>query len=67
MGIAVYEIKLKIYTLVDIPTEQLLGKEAAFIDSALGLDDQWIKYHEDNKYSYIPMICYIQSKKTVGI
>ena len=50
MGIAVYEIKLKIYTLVDIPTEQLLGKEAAFIDSALGLDDQWIKYHEDNKY-----------------
>lgn len=27
MGIAVYEIKLKIYTLVDIPTEQLLGKE----------------------------------------
>mgnify|MGYP000785482613 FL=1 len=45
-----YEIKLKIYTLVDIPTEQLLGKEAAFIDSALGLDDQWIKYHEDNKY-----------------
>ncbi|MGO5038448.1 CRISPR-associated endoribonuclease Cas6 [Roseburia faecis] len=50
MEIAIYEISLKIYTLVDIPTEQLLGKEAAFIDSALGLDDQWIKYHEDNKY-----------------
>ena len=50
MGVTVYEIRLKVYTLVDISTEQLLEKEAAFIDSAFGLDDQWIKYHEDNKY-----------------
>lgn len=67
MGIAVYEIKLKIYTLVDIPTEQLLGKEAAFIDSALGLDDQWIKYHEDNKYKLYSYDMLYPIEKTVGI
>lgn len=50
MEIAVYEIKLKIYTLVDIPTEQLLEKEAAFIDSALGADEYWVNYHEKNQY-----------------
>lgn len=52
MGIAVYEIKLKIYTLVDIPTGQLLEKEAAFIDSALGVEENWSKYHEKNQYKF---------------
>ena len=52
MEIEVYEIKLKIYTLVDIPTGQLLEKEAAFIDSALGLEDNWSKYHENNQYKF---------------
>ena len=50
MEIATYEISLKIYTLVDIPAGNLLEKEAAFIDSVLGLDETWTKYHEENRY-----------------
>ena len=37
MGIAVYEIKLKIYTLVDIPTEQLLGKRSSIYRFCFGV------------------------------
>lgn len=42
----VYEIRLKIFLLRDIPVIKIMGEEAEFIDSALAKDSKWLEYHE---------------------
>lgn len=44
----VYEIRLKIFLLRDIPVIKIMGEEAEFIDSALAKDSKWLEYHEKN-------------------
>ena len=39
MEISVFELRLKVYTLVDINLEEVLLAEAEYIDSAFPLDD----------------------------
>ena len=47
-GIKVYEIRLKVYLLKDIPVAKVMGVEAKFIDSAMAKDAKWLEYHEKN-------------------
>lgn len=51
----VYQIRVKVYILKDIPLPQVLATEAEFIDSALAQDEEWLKYHENNKFK---MYCF---------
>ena len=50
MEISVFELRLKVYTLVDINLEEVLLAEAEYIDSAFALDDEWFRFHENNEY-----------------
>ena len=50
MKISVFELRLKVYTLVDINLEEVLSTEAEYIDSAFALDDEWLRFHENNEY-----------------
>ena len=50
MEISVFELRLKVYTLVDINLEEVLSAEAEYIDSAFALDDKWLRFHENNEY-----------------
>ena len=50
MKISVFELRLKVYTLVDINLEEVLLAEAEYIDSAFALDDEWLRFHENNEY-----------------
>lgn len=52
MKISVFELRLKVYTLVDINLEEVLSTEAEYIDSAFALDDEWLRFHENNEYKY---------------
>ena len=52
MEISVFELRLKVYTLVDINLEEVLSAEAEYIDSAFALDDEWLRFHENNEYKY---------------
>ena len=47
MKISVFELRLKVYTLVDINLEEVLSTEAEYIDSAFALDDEWLRFHEN--------------------
>ena len=49
-NIKVYEIRIKVYILRDIPLQEILATEAEFIDSALAQDQRWLEYHEVNQY-----------------
>ena len=42
MNIKVYELKIKLYTLKDIPVDDMLSIESDYIDSALALSDEWL-------------------------
>ncbi|MDD2414375.1 MAG: CRISPR-associated endoribonuclease Cas6 [Eubacteriaceae bacterium] len=44
----VYELKVKVFLLKDIPYNKVLEKNAAFIDVTLGKDPRWAKMHETN-------------------
>ena len=48
MNLKVYEIRLKVFTLTDIPIDKTAEKEAAFIDSALSKCEHFKEYHERN-------------------
>lgn len=50
MEISVFELRLKVYTLVDINLKEVLSAEAEYIDSAFALDDEWLRFHENNEY-----------------
>lgn len=50
MNIRVYELRLKIYTLADILLDDMLAVETQYIDSALALDEKWLKYHKSSEY-----------------
>lgn len=50
--VSVYEIRLKVYILRDIPLAEMLTKEAEYIDSALAQNEKWLEYHETNCYKY---------------
>ena len=50
MNIKVYELKIKLYTLKDIPVDDMLSIESDYIDSALALSDEWLTYHENTGY-----------------
>ncbi len=47
---SVFEIRIKVYILKDIPLPEILAKEAEFIDSALAQNEKWLEYHETNQY-----------------
>lgn len=48
--IRVFEIRVKIYIVKDIPLPEILGKEAEYIDSALAQNEKWLEYHKKNQY-----------------
>lgn len=48
--IRVFEIRIKVYLLKDIPLSEVLAKEAEYIDSALAQNEKWLEYHEANQY-----------------
>ena len=50
MNVKVYELRVKLYTLKDIPVEDMLSIESDYIDSALALSDEWLTYHENTGY-----------------
>ena len=50
MNVKVYELKVKLYTLKDIPVDDMLSIESDYIDSALALSDEWLTYHENTGY-----------------
>lgn len=50
MNIKVYELKIKLYILKDIPVDDMLSIESDYIDSALALSDEWLTYHENTGY-----------------
>lgn len=51
MNIKVYELKIKLYILKDIPVDDMLSIESDYIDSALALSDEWLTYHENTGYN----------------
>ena len=48
--ITVFEIRLKVFLIKDIPLSKMLTAEAYFIDSVLTKDQEWLTYHETNQY-----------------
>lgn len=46
----VYELRVKVYILKDIPLREILAKEAEYIDSALAKNERWLEYHETNRF-----------------
>lgn len=48
--VRVFEIKIKVYLLKDIPLSEILTKEAEYMDSALAQSEKWLKYHEINRF-----------------
>lgn len=48
----VFEIKLKVYLLADIPYQTMLKEEAHLIDSVLMQDNYWSEYHKNQEYKY---------------
>lgn len=48
--VRVYEIRIKVYILKDIPLPEVLGAEAEYIDSALAQSEKWLEYHETNRF-----------------
>ncbi|AGX43473.1 CRISPR-associated endoribonuclease Cas6 [Clostridium saccharobutylicum] len=46
----VFQIKLKIFVLKDIPIEDSQGTVSAFIDSGLIKDEKLLEFHESNKF-----------------
>lgn len=48
----VFELRIRIYILIDIPLEKIYAAESNFIDTALAKDARWLKYHQDNHYKY---------------
>ena len=50
MEIHVFELRVKVYTLTDLKLEEVLSTEAEYIDSAFALDDEWLRFHENNEY-----------------
>lgn len=48
----VYEIRLKVYLLQDIPYERTYTVMSDYIDSCLAKDEKYRKLHETNQYKY---------------
>lgn len=48
--VRVFEIKIKVYLLKDIPLSEILTKEAEYMDSALAQSEKWLEYHEINRF-----------------
>lgn len=48
--ITVIQVRIKIYILVDIPAEKILGEISTFIDSGLAQNVQFAELHQENKY-----------------
>ena len=46
----VYEIRIRVYILENIPYQKMLSQEAHFIDSALARDKNWLEYHKERQY-----------------
>lgn len=46
----VYENKVKVYLLKDIKSEDVQIEICKIIDTALGKDDQWGEFHDENKF-----------------
>ena len=49
-GMKVYEIRIRVYILENIPYQKMLSQEAHFIDSALARDKNWLEYHKERQY-----------------
>ena len=39
----VYELRIKVYIIKDIPLPEILEKEAEYIDSALAQSEKWLE------------------------
>lgn len=48
--ITVIQVRIKIYILVDIPAEKILGEISTFIDSGLAQNVQFAELHQENRY-----------------
>ena len=46
----VYEIRIRVYILENIPYQHMFSQEAHFIDSALAKDKNWLEYHKERQY-----------------
>lgn len=46
----VYELRIKVYIIKDIPLWEILAKEAEYIDSALAQSEKWLEHHETNRF-----------------
>lgn len=52
MKINVYDIRIKVYVIEDIPLEEVQGTIAAFLDNGLIGTPQFAQFHEANQYKY---------------
>lgn len=52
MGMTVYNIRIKIYLIKDLPAEKVRGAVTEFLDSGLGADLKFAEFHKKNKYKY---------------
>ena len=59
MNIKVYELKIKLYILKDIPVDDMLSIESDYIDSALALSDEWLHTTRTQDIRCIRTMAYI--------
>ncbi|MBN7771877.1 CRISPR-associated endoribonuclease Cas6 [Clostridium aminobutyricum] len=45
-----YELNVKVYLLKDITINEMMGKIAALIDGTLGQDEEYLRFHKENKH-----------------
>lgn len=50
MDLQVFEVRLKVYLLMDIPVETVQKKTAALIDICLSRDEALLEFHETNQF-----------------
>ena len=48
--ISVFEIRVKVYIIKDIPLPEIGAKEAEYIDSALAQSAKGLELHETNRF-----------------
>lgn len=46
----IYELSVKVYLLENITTAEMMGKIAILIDGTLGREEEYLRFHQENKY-----------------
>ena len=48
----VYQIRIKLYVLKDIPVERVQERLALFLDTGFAVSGELLQMHEENRFKY---------------